>query len=114
VAQRTDDPPTNLLEHCRNVGIAGWLALEKARLAALVGPIKIDPLKEDDIKMDIYIERTAKALDKRHRPRMRFLPLDAACHRLVDIVLTDCRADDRMEFRRQVLRGGHPIEGHGH
>jgi hypothetical protein len=41
------------------------------------------------MKMDIHIERIAKALDKRRRPRMRFLPLDAACNRLDDIVLTD-------------------------
>jgi hypothetical protein len=35
-----DDPPIALLEDFGNVRIAGRLALEKARLAALVGPIK--------------------------------------------------------------------------
>jgi hypothetical protein len=46
--QRADDPPTDLLEDRGNVCIAGRLALEKARRAALGGPIKIDPLKEDN------------------------------------------------------------------
>jgi hypothetical protein len=45
--QHTDDPPTDLLEDRGNVRIAGRFALEKARRAALVGPIKIDPLQED-------------------------------------------------------------------
>jgi hypothetical protein len=48
--QRADDPPTDLLEDRGNVRIAGRLDLDKARLAALVGPIKIDPLKEDKMK----------------------------------------------------------------
>ena len=55
VAQRTDDPPTALLEHCRNVRIAGRHALEKARLAALVGAIKRDPRKEENMNMDMQI-----------------------------------------------------------
>jgi hypothetical protein len=44
-----DDPPTDLLEDRSNVCIAGRLALDKARLAALVGAIEIDPLKEDKV-----------------------------------------------------------------
>jgi len=48
--QRTDDPPTDLLEDRGNVRIAGRLALDKARLAALVGAIEIDPLKEAKVR----------------------------------------------------------------
>ncbi len=47
VAQRADDPPADRLDYRGNIGITGRLALEKARREALVGPIKIDPLKED-------------------------------------------------------------------
>ena len=39
-----------------NVGIAGRLALDKARLEALVGAIEIDTLKEDHMIMHIEIE----------------------------------------------------------
>jgi hypothetical protein len=35
LAQHANDPPTDLLEHCRNVSIAGRLALDEARLEAL-------------------------------------------------------------------------------
>ena len=51
--QRADDPPADRLDYRGNVGITGRLALEKARREALVGPIKIDPLKEDNMKMYI-------------------------------------------------------------
>ena len=50
LAQRANDPPTDLLEHCRNVSIAGRLALDEARLEALVSTIKTDSLKEDKMK----------------------------------------------------------------
>jgi hypothetical protein len=44
---------TNLLEDPGNVGIAGRLGLDKTRLAALITSVEIDPLKEDDMKMDV-------------------------------------------------------------
>ena len=53
VTERTDDPPTDLLEDRGNVRIAGRLALEKARLEARLGTIEIDALKEDHVIMDI-------------------------------------------------------------
>src|SRR5436309_7382009 len=51
--QLTDDPVTDLLEDRGNVGITGRLALEKARRAALVGAIEIDPLEEDAMAMEV-------------------------------------------------------------
>jgi hypothetical protein len=41
------------LDHRGDVGIAGRLALEKARRAALVGAIQIDALEEDAMEMEI-------------------------------------------------------------
>src|SRR5713101_863014 len=64
--QRADDPPTDLLEDLGNVRIAGRLDLDKARLEALVGPIKIDPFKEDNMIMDIQIDGASVSLYKRH------------------------------------------------
>src|SRR5262249_52582079 len=54
--QCADDPPTDLLDHRGNVGIGGWLALDKARLQPLVGAIEIDTLNDDHMKMDVHIE----------------------------------------------------------
>ena len=48
----------------------GRLAREKAGCAPLVGAIQIDTLHEEQCEMEIQIERTAKALEKRDRPRM--------------------------------------------
>ena len=53
MTERADDPPTDLLEDLGNVRIAGRLDLDKARLEALVGPIEIGPLQEDNMIMDI-------------------------------------------------------------
>jgi hypothetical protein len=41
------------LDHRGDVGIAGRLALEKARLAALVGAIQIDAFKADAMEMEM-------------------------------------------------------------
>jgi hypothetical protein len=46
------------LDHRGDVGIAGRLALEKARLAALVGAIQIDALEEDAMEMEIEKTRS--------------------------------------------------------
>jgi len=45
------------LDYRGDVGIAGRLALEKARLAALVGAIEIDALEEDAMEMEIGVRR---------------------------------------------------------
>ena len=70
-----DDAPADLLDHGGDVGIRGRLAREKARRAALVGAIEIDPLKEDHMKMEIQIDGTAESLDKGDRSRLDLLPL---------------------------------------
>src|SRR5262249_23605216 len=74
LAELTDDPVTDLLEDCGDVRIAGRLAREKAGLEAVVGAIEVDPLEEDAMKMEVEIEGTPKALDKRHRPRVDCRP----------------------------------------
>src|SRR5262249_23079833 len=51
--QCVDDTPADVLDYVGDVGIAERLALEKARLEALVGAIKIDHLEEDKMKMEI-------------------------------------------------------------
>src|SRR5215831_1424137 len=74
--QRTDDPMADLLDHVScsagadggDVGIRGGLGGDKPRLAALVGAIHIDSLKEDHVEMQIAIEGTPKTLHKRDRP----------------------------------------------
>ncbi len=71
---------------------------------SLVGPIKIDPLKEDNMEMEVQIHGAPEALDKRDRSRLYLLPLDAACDRLVHVILSDRSSDDGMNLRRQVLR----------
>ena len=101
VAQLTDDAPADCLHHLGNVGIAGRLALDKARLEARCGAIEIDALKKDTMKMDIQIEGATKTLDKRHRPRLDLLPCDAALDRLIDVILRDSGADDCMHLGGQ-------------
>ena len=53
--------------------------------------------------MDIQIDGAAEALDKRHRSRLALLPLATSFDRLVDVILTDRGADNRMDLRGQVL-----------
>jgi hypothetical protein len=57
LTERADDPPTDLLENLGNVRIAGRLDLDKARLEALVSPIEIGSLKEDNVIMNIGVRR---------------------------------------------------------
>src|SRR5262249_26363897 len=107
--QHTDDAVTELLEDRGNVVIAGRGGVDKAGLEASCGAIEVDALHEDAMEMEIHIERTAKTLDKRDRPWLDCGPWDTTCDRLVHIILTDCRADDRMDLRRQILGRGHPV-----
>ena len=53
MAERADDPPTDLLDHVCHVGIAGRLARDKAGLEARFAAIEVNTLKEDDVKMEI-------------------------------------------------------------
>jgi hypothetical protein len=75
--------PAALLEDLGNVRIAGRLARDKARRAALVGAIEVDARKEDNMKMEMHIEAAAEALEKRHRPWLDLLPLAATFDCLV-------------------------------
>jgi hypothetical protein len=50
-AERTDDPPTDLLDHVCHVGIAGWLTLDKAGFESLVRTIEKNALHEDHMIM---------------------------------------------------------------
>jgi hypothetical protein len=61
VAQLTDDPPTDLLDHVScsagadggDVNVSRWLAWDKTWREALVSAIQIDALKKDDMAMEI-------------------------------------------------------------
>src|SRR5215831_12945672 len=101
--QLTDDPVPDLLEDCGDVRIAGWFGCDKAGLAAHCGAIEVDPLYEDAMAMEVYIDRTAKPLDKRHRPRLDLVAWDTAGDRLVHVILPDGRANNGMDLRREVL-----------
>src|SRR5215831_17493309 len=107
--QRTDDPVTDLLEDRGDVDIARWLAREKAGFAPFVGAIEVDPLHKDAMDMEVELERTPKALDKRDRSRVDLLPLYATLDRLVDIILPDGGTNDRMDLGREVLGRRHPV-----
>src|SRR5262249_12654296 len=91
------------------IGIGGRLALHKARLEVGLGAIQIDALQEDTVEMKIQIDRTAKTLDKGHRPRLNLGPWDTACDRLVHIILPNRGADDGMNLRGELLGRSHPI-----
>jgi hypothetical protein len=97
VAQCTDDAPTDVLDHGHNIDISGRLDLDEARFEAGLGAIQIDSLKEDEVEMEIEIDGAAKALDKGHRSRLDFGPLDTSCDRLVHVILTDRGANNRMD-----------------
>src|SRR6516225_12446915 len=97
--QLTDDAVTELLEDRGNVRIARRFDCDKAGLAARCGAIEGDALYEDAMEMEVHIDRTAQTLDKRHRPRLDLVAWDTACDRLIHVLLTDRRADDRMDRR---------------
>jgi hypothetical protein len=59
--------------------------------------------------MEVQIDRTAKTLDKGHRPRLDLGPWDTACDRLVHIILPNRGADDGMNLRGELLGRSHPI-----
>jgi hypothetical protein len=96
-AQLADDVPADRLDRVScsagadrsNISIGGRPALDKTGLAPLVSAIEIDTSEHDHMKVHVQIDGTAKALDKCHRPRLRFLPHGAACDRLMHVVLTN-------------------------
>jgi hypothetical protein len=57
----------DFLDRLDNVGIGGRLNLDKPWLEALVRAVLIDALQKEEVIVYMHIERTAKALDKRHR-----------------------------------------------
>src|SRR6516165_7132583 len=59
--------------------------------------------------MEVHIERTPKALDKGDRARGDGGPIETTCDRLVDVIRTDCRADDRMALGRKGWGSRHPV-----
>jgi hypothetical protein len=107
--QHADDAPADLLDHCSDVRVRRWLALEKAGWATLVGAIKKHPLQEEQVIVDVELEGTAKELDKRDRTRVDLQPLHTALDCLVDVILCNGPADDRMGFGSEVLRRRHPV-----
>jgi len=68
VAQRADDPPTDLLEYLGNVRIAAWLDPDKARRGALVGAIKVISLKKNLMEMEV--QNSWRRLTPKGRMRM--------------------------------------------
>jgi len=94
---------THLPEDLGHVRIAGRLALDKARLTALAGAIERNPLKEDNMIMDIEIDGSTASLDKRHRPWLDLLPLDATFDGLVHGVLGDRGTNNRTNLCREFL-----------
>ena len=72
------------------------------------------PLKEDTMRMHIHIDGAAESLDKGHRSRLHLVSWDTACDRLVDVILSDGGAVDRMDPRGEILGRSHPIpQGEG-
>jgi hypothetical protein len=59
--------------------------------------------------MAIEIDGAAKTLDKGDRSRLDLGPRDTAYDRLAHVILADRGANNRMDYRRQVLRGSHLI-----
>ena len=114
-AELADHAPTDLLDHGGNVGVGRRLDREKARLQAYGGTIEVDALKKEDMEMQMHMQGAAKALDKGDRSRMDGAPRVTVCDRLVDVILSDRGADDRMDFGREILRRRHPVaQGDGH
>ena len=115
MAQRADDAPTDLLDHVGDVGIGRGRAREKAGFVAFVGAIEKHPLQEKQVIVPIEIEGTAKTLDKRDRAGVDGGALAPALDRLVDVILPDGGANDRMDLGREVLGRRCPVaQGDGH
>ena len=101
--QRADDSMADLLDHRSNVGIGGGLTLDKTRPQSLGSAVHIDAFKENRVKMQIQIDRTAKTLDKGDRSRLDVGSREASCDGFVRIILPNRRMDNRMDLRGEVL-----------
>src|SRR5262249_45996414 len=67
------------------------------------------------VEMQIELEGTAETLDKGDRPWVDGGPLVTALDRLIDVILPDGGANDRMDLGGEVLRSRHPVaQGDGH
>ena len=70
LAQPTDDPPTDFLDHVScsagadggDVRVGRWLTLHKSGLEARLGAIEVDTLQEDAMEMEVQIDGAAKTL----------------------------------------------------
>src|SRR5439155_497190 len=82
MAERANDPPTDLLDHGGDGGVGRRLPLDKPGLEACLGAIEVDALKKDAMKMEIEIDGTAETLDKGDRSRLDIGPLETSCDRL--------------------------------
>src|SRR5262249_49814349 len=87
--QQTDHAPTDLLDHGGDVRIGRGLARKKAGWTPLVRALEKYPFQAEHVIMHIELERTAKALDKRDRPRVDGGSHVTALDRLVDVILHD-------------------------
>jgi hypothetical protein len=70
--------------------------LDPARLAACRAALAIEALKQDPMHMARQSYGAPEALAKGHRPRLDLLPFDVRLDRLMDVILRDRGADDRM------------------
>ena len=67
------------------------------------------------MNMEIQIEGTAKALDTCHRPWLHLGAVHTVLDRLVDGILRESPAHDRMDLGGEILCRGHPVpQRHGH
>ena len=57
MAERANDPPTDLLDHGGDGGVGRRLPLDKPGLEACLGAIEVDALKKDAMKMEIGVRR---------------------------------------------------------
>jgi hypothetical protein len=98
-----EDPPTDILDHGCNVGIARRFGCAKAGLETLVGAIEGNALKADDGKMEMQMDSPTEALAKRPRPWLDLLAFATACDRLVHVIWRNRGTEDGMEVHGQVL-----------
>ena len=102
MAERVHDPPTHLLDHVGDIRVGRGLDREKPWFETLLGATQIDTLQKNDMKVQIQIDATAEALDKRDRSWLHFMPFSAMCDGLIDLILRDGTADHGMHLRCQV------------
>ncbi len=114
-AQLADDPLADLLEDRGDLRIGGRLLGAKTWREPLGGAVLIDPLKEDQVVMQIQIDASTEALQERHRAGLHGGPRGALLHGVIDIILPDGAADNGMDCGGELSGGRHPItKGNGY